>query len=122
MREVCLRGEVGASRNFEHSRRIEPSPGGWRLGQAPLHVTLATAGYPRGLYYPTLGAFDGYTLGLGKVVLKLSVPRAVLTGGQKLHGFQVRSGHLSLTHASASLLVTDHASWYPNITLSPFRL
>lgn len=48
MREVRLQGEVGASRNFEHAHWIEPSPGGRRLDQAPLHVTLATAGCPCG--------------------------------------------------------------------------
>lgn len=76
-----------------------------------------------GVHVAPLGAFDGYTLVLGKVVLKLSAPRAVLTGGPRaawLPG-EVWS-HEPDSHASASLLVTNHASWCPNIKHSPFRL
>lgn len=124
MREVCLQGEVGASWNFEHSHWIEPSLGRWRLGQAPLSVTLATAGYPCGLYLPTLGAFSGYTLGLGKVVFKLSVPRAVLTGRQRYTWLPGEVWSLEPdSHASASLLVTDMLPGVPisNSPLSGYR-
>lgn len=116
-------GWVGASWNFEHAHWTEPSPGRRRLGQAPFHVTLATAECPCGLYLPTLGAFDGYTLGLGKVVPKPSAPRAVLTGGPRAAWLPGEVWSLEPdSHASASLLVTDHASWCPNIKLCPFRL
>lgn len=82
------------------------------------------AGYPCGLYLSTPGAFDGCTVGLGKVVLKSSVPRVVLTGGERAAWLPGEVWSLEPgSHASASLLATDHSSWYPNtMFFSPIGL